>query len=169
MTKLDPSFTRLSDPQVWYPVARRPEGTAPETVSTDTAVRPDPRGKDFDAGNGAIEAPFIFKHEDFYYLFVSFDLCCRGAKSTYNVVVGRSEKITGPYFDKDGVNLMDGGGTLVAKGNDQFAGVGHCAVATLDGKDYIYMHAYDKDYDYASKLLVRPLGWTAEGWPVVDL
>lgn len=169
MTRLDETYTRLSEPQEWYPVARRPEGTAPETVSTDTAVHADPRGKDFDAGNGAIEAPFIFKHGGYYYLFVSFDLCCRGAKSTYNVVVGRSEKITGPYFDKDGVNMMDGGGTSVAKGNGQYAGVGHCAVATLSGQDYIYMHGYDKDFEYASKLIVRPLTWSADGWPEVKL
>lgn len=169
ITKLDQTRTRLSDPQVWYPVSRRPEGTAPETVSTDTAVSADPRGKDFDAGNGAVEAPFIIKRGEYYYLFVSFDLCCRGAKSTYNVVVGRSENIYGPYFDKEGVSMMESGGTQVAKGNSQYAGVGHCAVANFDGKDYIFMHAYDKDYNYASKLVIRELTWSEDGWPQVKL
>lgn len=169
MAKLNADCTRLSEPQEWYPVSRRPEGTAPETVSTDTAVRPDPRGLDFDAGNGAVEAPFIFKHDGMYYLFVSFDLCCRGAKSTYNVVVGRSECIHGPYFDKDGVNMMEGGGTVIVKGNGQYAGAGHCAVVTFDGKDYMFMHGYDKDYDYDSRLLVREISWTEDGWPVVNL
>ena len=104
-----------------------------------------------------------------YYLFVSFDLCCRGAKSTYNVVVGRSECIHGPYFDKDGVNMMEGGGTVIVKGNGQYAGAGHCAVVTFDGKDYMFMHGYDKDYDYDSRLLVREISWTEDGWPVVKL
>lgn len=169
MTRLDASMTRLNEPQVWFPISRRPEGTAPETVSTDTAVRPDPRGTDFDAGNGAVEAPFIIRRGDWYYLFVSFDLCCRGEKSTYNVVVGRSEFINGPYIDRDGVPMMNGGGTSVAKGNGQYAGVGHCAVANFNGRDYIFMHGYDKDEHYASKLVIRELTWTSDGWPVVKL
>ncbi len=169
MFRLDETLTRMAEPQEWFPISRRPEGTAPETVSTDDAVTADPRGTDFDAGNGAVEAPFIFKHGDYYYLFVSYDLCCRGAKSTYNVVVGRSEKVTGPYYDKDGVSLMMGGGTQVVKGNEQFAGAGHCSVYNFNGKDIIFMHGYDKDQDYRSKLLVRDLTWSEDGWPVVKL
>ncbi len=169
ITRLDPTMTKLTEPQIWYPVSRRPEGTAPETVSTDTAVRPDPRGTDFDAGNGAVEAPFIVRRGEWYYLFVSFDLCCRGEKSTYNVVVGRSKTIYGPYYDKDGVSMMQSGGTTVVKGNGQYAGIGHCAVANFNGKDYIFMHGYDKDENYASKLVIRELDWTADGWPVVIL
>ena len=169
MFKLDNTLTRMAEPQVWFPICRRPEGTAEDTSKTDTAVTADPRGKDFDAGNGAVEAPFIFKKGDWYYLFVSYDLCCRGEKSTYNVVVGRSKEITGPYIDKDGVSLMNSGGTMVAKGNGQFAGVGHCSVYTFGDKDYIFMHGYDKDHDYRSKLLVREMNWTEDGWPVVQL
>ncbi len=169
MFRLDETLLRMAEPQEWFPISRRPEGTAPETVSTDDAVTADPRGTDFDAGNGAVEAPFIFKHGNYYYLFVSYDLCCRGAKSTYNVVVGRSEKVTGPYIDKDGVSLMMGGGTQVVKGNEQFAGAGHCSVYNFGGKDLIFMHGYDKDQDYRSKLLVRELTWSADGWPVVEL
>ena len=62
---------------------------------------------------GSVEAPFIVRHGDFFYLFVSFDRCCRGANSTYNVVVGRSRKVTGPYVDKDGKPMPEGGGSLV--------------------------------------------------------
>ncbi len=169
MFRLDETLLRMAEPQEWYPISRRPEGTAPETVSTDDAVTADPRGKDFDAGNGAVEAPFIFKHGGYYYLFVSYDLCCRGAKSTYNVVVGRSEKVTGPYIDKEGVSLMMGGGTQVVKGNEQFAGAGHCSVYNFGGGDLIFMHGYDKDQDYRSKLLVRELTWSEDGWPIVEL
>ena len=169
MFRLDETLTRPSIPQQWYPVCRRPEGTAPDTVSTDTAVHADPRGTDFDAGNGAVEAPFIFKHGDYYYLFVSFDLCCRGEKSTYNVVVGRSEKVYGPYLDKDGKSMMYGAATQVVKGNERYPGVGHCAVVNFDGKDYMFFHAYDKQENYASKLLIREIIWTADGWPVVNL
>ncbi|MCQ2166206.1 MAG: family 43 glycosylhydrolase [Bacteroidales bacterium] len=169
MFKLDKTLTRIAEPQVWYPVARRPEGTAPDTVSSDKAVSPDPRGKDFDAGNGAVEAPFIFRHGEYYYLFVSFDLCCRGPLSTYNTVVGRSKCVYGPYYDKNGAPMMESGGTPVLQPNRQYAGVGHCAVISTDDGDYIYCHAYDKDFDFASKLLVRKVEWSEDGWPVVNL
>ncbi|MEJ2545364.1 MAG: arabinan endo-1,5-alpha-L-arabinosidase, partial [Calditrichaceae bacterium] len=60
----------------------------------------------------AIEAPFIIKREGFYYLFVSFDFCCQGVNSTYNIRVGRAEKITGPYYAENGTSMLSGGGTL---------------------------------------------------------
>ena len=63
--------------------------------------------------SGSVEAPFIVRHGDYFYLFVSYDRCCRGVNSTYNVVVGRSRKVTGPYLDKDGKSMTEGGGTLV--------------------------------------------------------
>ena len=56
----------------------------------------------------AVEAPFIVRHDGYYYLFVSYDLCCRGLKSTYKTMVGRSRKVTGPYRDADG-KQRDGG------------------------------------------------------------
>lgn len=65
----------------------------------------------------SVEAPFIFKHGDYYYLFVSYDFCCRGLKSDYKVVVGRSTRVTGPYVDKDGRELTRGGGSLVVDSN----------------------------------------------------
>ena len=140
MFKLDDSLLRMAEPQEWYPLCRRPEGTTRDIAGKDDGLRLDPRGPDFDAGNGAVEAPFLFRHGGYYYLFVSYDLCCRGANSTYNVVVGRAEKVTGPYFDRDGVSLMQGGGTLVVKGDDRYAGAGHCAVVNFDGRDYKFLH-----------------------------
>ena len=167
MFKLDASLTRMAEPQEWYPLCRRPEGTAPVIAGGADGLRLDPRGSDFDAGNGAVEAPFLFRHGGFYYLFVSYDLCCRGANSTYKVVVGRSEKVTGPYIDRDGTPLMQGGGTVVAQGDGRYAGMGHCAVVTFDGQDYMFLHGYDGQADYRSKLLVREVFWDADGWPVL--
>lgn len=169
MFKLDGTFLRMAEPQEWYPLCRRPEGTAKDIAGKDDGLQPDPRGTDFDAGNGAVEAPFLFRHGGYYYLFVSYDLCCRGKNSTYNVVVGRSEKVMGPYIDKDGVSLMQGGGTLVAGGDERYAGMGHCAVVNFDGQDYMFLHGYDGQADYRSKLLVGKISWTPDGWPVLNL
>jgi arabinan endo-1,5-alpha-L-arabinosidase len=87
------------------------------------------------------------------YLFVSFDMCCRGAQSTYNVVVGRSRKVTGPYVDREGNVMTKGAGTLVVKGNERFPGVGHNAVASFGGKDYLFFHGYDMERNGRSILL----------------
>ena len=169
LVKLDSTLTRPAEPQEWYPICRRPEGTAEDTSETDDAIKADPRGADFDPGNGAVEAPYIIRRGDYYYLFVSFDLCCRGPKSTYKVVVGRSEKITGPYLDAAGTPLMQGGGTVVVSGNERYPGVGHCAVISALGTDKIVMHGYDKRRHYNSSLLVRDLEWDADGWPTAKL
>lgn len=75
----------------------------------------------------SVEAPFIFKHGGYYYLFVSYDFCCRGLKSDYKVVVGRSARVTGPYVDKDGRELTRGGGSLVVDYSDEFVAIGHSA------------------------------------------
>ena len=64
-----------------------------------------------------IEAPCIIHRGDYYYLMVSIDLCCRGVNSTYHMVIGRSKQITGPYLDKSGTDMLQGGGTLLLAGD----------------------------------------------------
>lgn len=78
--------------------------------------------------------------------------------------VGRSKTLTGPYLDKDGVPMMQGGGTLVLEGNTDGHGVGHNAVCTFDGVDYLVFHGYDAKDKGKSKLRVEPLTWE-NGWP----
>lgn len=118
--------------------------------------------------SGAIEAPFIFRKGEYYYLFVSWDRCCRGEDSTYKVMVGRSTDITGPYFDKAGQRMDYGGGSLVVKGNDEYAAVGHNSVYTFEGTDYLVAHAYDLSDNGRSKLVILEMTWD-DGWPVVEL
>lgn len=119
--------------------------------------------------NGATEAPFIFKKNGWYYLFISWDRCCRGVESSYKIMVGRSKDITGPYLDRSNKKLIHGGGTLVAKGNDEWAAVGHPAAYTFDETDYLVFHGYDISEDGRPKLWITPITWDEEGWPVVSL
>ncbi len=115
----------------------------------------------------AVEAPFIFRHDGYYYLFVSFDFCCRGLKSNYNVVVGRSKNICGPYIDRDGRDMIAGGGTPVIAENEEFVAIGHSAAYHFDGKDYFIAHGYSRAEDGQSKLFMREMTWDKEGWPIV--
>ena len=169
LVRLDATLTRIAEPQEWYPLCRRPEGTAEDTSETDDAIQAAPRGKDFDPGNGAVDAPFIVRHGDWYYLFVSYDLCCRGPKSTYKVVVGRSDQVTGPYVDAADTPLMQGGGTVVVSGNDRYPGVGHCAIVNTKEVEKMLFHAYDRETGYNAVLLTRPLVWDRDGWPSIRL
>lgn len=118
------------------------------------------------AGTNAIEAPFIYKHGGWYYLFVAWDYCCRGAKSNYRVAVGRSKSVDGPYLDHKGVDMCDGGGTLFIEGDkQQFEAAGHGAAYTINGEDIFICHGYSIQHKGASILIQRPIHWTADGWP----
>lgn len=118
------------------------------------------------AGPNAIEAPFIFKHGDYYYLFVSWDYCCQGSKSTYRVAVGRSKRVDGPYIDRQGVDMCDGGGELLIEGDKKsFDAIGHCAVYHFGGEDIFISHGYSIAHQGASILVQRPIKWSADGWP----
>jgi len=112
-----------------------------------------------------IEAPFIVFRNGYYYQFVSFDFCCRGIESTYKIVVGRAKKITGPYMDKNGVSMMEGGGTLIDTGNDRWIGPGHCAVFFSCYSSLLVNHVYDALKKGKPTLQIRPLYWDIEGWP----
>jgi arabinan endo-1,5-alpha-L-arabinosidase len=114
---------------------------------------------------GAIEASSILEHDGKFYLFVSFDQCCKGVASTYNIRVGRSDHIEGPYLDRDGKDMAQGGGSLVLATTGRFIGPGgQEAVKTSSGEMLAY-HYYDGDDAGASKLQFSPLFWTADGWP----
>jgi arabinan endo-1,5-alpha-L-arabinosidase len=151
IVKLDSSLIAVAQPETWYTVAaRQRDRVLPDSV----------------AGDAAIEAPFIYRHGKYYYLFVSFDYCCRGEKSTYKMVVGRSENVYGPYVDRDGVPMNLGGGSTVKEGDKKWNGLGHNAVAGFNGNDYLIYHAYDASDGGRSKLQIEKINWWNE-WPVV--
>lgn len=143
LVQLNPETGKpLSEPYDIIPLARRP------------SVPQNP-----------IEAPYLIYREGFYYLFVSFDFCCRGAESTYKIMVGRSEEITGPYVDAEGVAMLKGGGTLVVQGDERWKGPGHNSVLNDDGVYYLVHHAYDAENRGRPTLQIRPISWTEDGWP----
>jgi len=120
------------------------------------------------AGTNAIEAPFIFRHDGYYYLFVSWDYCCQGSKSTYRVAVGRSKNVAGPYLDHEGKDMRQGGGMLFLEGDKRnYEAAGHCAAYHLNGQDIFICHGYSTAHKGAAMLIQKPIKWTADGWPTL--
>jgi arabinan endo-1,5-alpha-L-arabinosidase len=119
------------------------------------------------AHSGSIEASYLYKHDNHYYLFASFGLCCRGVNSTYNTRVGRSDKITGPYLDKNGKDMLVGGGTLITSTDGPFVGPGQAGIFEENGQAWFTCHFYDATANGQSKLSIRPLTWSTDGWPVI--
>ncbi len=152
IVKLSNDLLSVATPQEWHTIASRERDSSLDET---------------DPGNAAIEAPFIFRKGDYYYLFVSFDLCCRAENSNYNVRYGRSKSVIGPYVDKNGVDLMQGGGTLLLAGDEKFYGVGHNSVYTFKGNDYLLCHGYLKSEKGTPILITKKLVWDNEGWPII--
>jgi len=157
MFELDPETgKRLASNPTKYAVAARSRHTP--RVSPDAKLPPD---------NTAIEAPYIVHHGAYYYLFVSWDMCCRGLQSNYKTVVGRSKDVTGPYVDRDRVPMADGGGTLLLGPGDKWVGAGGESVLMQRGApDLIFFHAYNK-VDGRPSLEVSTISWK-DGWPTVS-
>ena len=142
LVKLDKDLKSIAKPETWSTIANR-------------------------SGSTAIEGSFIFKKGKYYYLFVSWDKCCQGIRSDYNIRVGRSEKITGPYLDKEGIDMAKGGGTLVLAGDTtepkEVYALGHNSAYTFDGVDYLVYHKYVIE---GSRLGIAKMSWE-NGWPIV--
>lgn len=117
------------------------------------------------AWNETIEAPALLKHDGYYYLFVNWGHCCRGLKSTYEMRVGRSRKITGPYLDADDSDMATGGGTLFLKSEGDRIGPGHPAFIDDNGTTRMFFHYYDGKRQGFATLGDLPIRWTKVGWP----
>ncbi len=113
-----------------------------------------------------IEAPCIISHGGAYYLFVNWGLCCRGIHSTYNIRVGRGANIAGPYLDKNGMDLMNGGGTLFLGAEGRYIGPGQAGVLRDGAGEWLSFHYYDGEHRGRASLGLRKLEWDKDGWPV---
>ncbi len=115
----------------------------------------------------AIEAAYIYAHAGYHYLFVSFDQCCAGIRSAYHIVVGRSRDVKGPYYDRAGTAMSDGGGTILLSTHGDVVGPGGQVVVHDVEGDLLVYHYYDGNNNGRPRLGLNLLGWDADGWPYV--
>ncbi len=141
---------------------------------TPIANRPDTRGN-------AIEASAVTFHDGYYYLFVNWDGCCAGPRSSYNIRMGRSKVVTGPYVDQAGRPMRQGGGTLFlgslydngsGRTCDDEVGPGHFGILhDTDGDWVSYHEEWARDRNGRTTVNLSPLAWDSGGggWPRVVL
>ncbi len=119
---------------------------------------------------GAFEGAMIYKRGKYYYLFASVGSCCNGENSTYKTVVGRSTKLTGPYVNKQGGQMVSDNYTTIISGNDRWKGPGHNSEIITDdeGQTWLLYHSYDKNNNCNGRLmLLDKITWQND-WPVIN-
>jgi len=122
----------------------------------------------FALANGGVEAAYIIRNGTYYYLFINRGACCQGINSTYNVLVGRSTSPSGPYLDKNGVSLNNGGGTSVLSTSGRYIGPGQVGIFQENGVSYVSHHYYDGFENGTPRLSLANLQWDAAQWPILS-
>lgn len=167
---IDPNIFIDTDGKVWLFYGSYQAGLRAVELNPET-------GKLWDEANPEIititpslgEGVFIIKDSQYYYIFASRGICCKGMESTYHVVMGRSENVTGPYVNKEGESWLNDKYSIFLEGNEEEPGRGHNGFFTENDTTFIVYHAYTKSADGAPLLNIKPVFVSEEdGWPTLD-
>lgn len=160
---IDPCFTLDSAGSPWLSFGSWSDGIHVVRLSTSTFK---PTGTIYRIAQNSqgIENSQIVYHGGYYYLFASVGTCCSGASSTYHIVYGRSTSITGPYTDKNGVNMLNNGGTTLDAGSSRFIAPGGESILNTGSGWICARHELDASNNYATVLFINDLFWT-NNWP----
>ncbi len=118
------------------------------------------------AYNSSIEGSFLYQQGGYYYLFVNWNSCCAGIGSTYNIRVGRSSSVTGPYLDRNGVNMVSSAGSVFLESTARFIGPGQTGILNDNGTNWLTYHYYDGNNAGTPALGLGRMNWDTNGWPV---
>jgi arabinan endo-1,5-alpha-L-arabinosidase len=165
---IDPSVLLDRDDRLWLAFGSYWSGIKLVELSPKTGLRLATNSPIYSlAWNGSIEAACLHQRPDNYYLFVNWGQCCRGTNSTYEIRMGRSASVTGTYLDRDGKDLLQGGGSLLLSTSGHRIGPGHAGVITVEGQYFLSYHFYNARERGRAMLEIAPLKWSADGWPEV--
>jgi len=165
---IDPAIFHDSDGSLWLAFGSYWSGIKLIQLDPQTGKRIAPDSKMFSlAYHDSIEASYLCKHDAYYYLFVNWGSCCQSTNSSYNIRIGRSQTITGPYLDKAGADMLKAGGSVfLATTNGPLFGPGHAGTLQAEGKDW-FTSDFEGDIRLQGRatLAIMPLRWNADGWP----
>ena len=163
---IDPSVMLDTDGRLWLAFGSYWKGIHLVELDPKTGLRANTNAPIRLAWNNSVEAACLTRHHKFYYLFLNWGQCCRGTNSTYEVRVGRATKVTGPYLDRTGDDLVNGGGTMFLETTGRFIGPGHIGILNEGATNWFSYHYYDADTFGRSRLGLGQIHWTEDGWPV---
>jgi Glycosyl hydrolases family 43/Concanavalin A-like lectin/glucanases superfamily len=171
---IDPSILVDTNGTVWMSFGSYSDGILIMQLDPTTGKRIAPDSPIYRVSNNGPyffsnteEGSCLYEHGGYYYLFVNFGGCCAGVNSTYNIRVGRSTTVTGPYYDRNGVNMVNGGGTMVLESTARYIGPGHAAIMNDNGTEWFTYHYYDGKNDGVATVGMNRIYWTADGWPAL--
>jgi arabinan endo-1,5-alpha-L-arabinosidase len=171
---IDPSIMVDTNGTVWLSFGSYSDGILIMQLDPTTGKRISPTSPIYRvSNNGPVffsnteEGSCLYQRGSYYYLFVNFGGCCAGVNSTYNIRVGRSTSVTGPYYDKNGVNMTNGGGTMVLESTARYIGPGHAAIMNDNGTNWFTYHYYDGNNNGTATLGLNQIFWTTDGWPAL--
>lgn len=173
---IDPSIYVAANGTVWMSYGSYSSGILVTQIDPTTGLRLNTGSLGTQVANNAVgggwgsseEGSCIYQHGGYWYLFANWGGCCAGVSSTYNIRVGRSTSPTGPYYDKNGVNMNSFGGTLFLESTARYIGPGHAAIMQdANGTNWFTYHFYDGLANGNATVAMDQLYWSADGWPVM--
>jgi len=171
---IDPSILVDTNGTVWMSYGSYSDGIMVTQIDPATGKRLNPASAGTKIASSSAsffsnttEASCLHQHGGYYYLFLNYGGCCSGVDSTYNIRIGRSTSVTGPYLDRNGVNMLNGGGTVLLASTGRFIGPGHAGVCVDNGTNWLTFHYYDGTGNGSPTLGLTRFDWTADGWPAV--
>lgn len=165
---IDPNVFRDDAGQLWLSFGSFFGGIA--TVKMSSPTSPVSSGASIinvakRSSPNAVEGASVVKHGDHYFLFTSWDSCCKGSGSTYKTRVGRSTSPSGPFVDENGVKLTSGGGTSFLAATGNYIGPGGGDIYVEGSTWYYIFHYYDKANNGAVKTAIQSISWSSTKWP----
>lgn len=171
---IDPSILLDTNSTVWMSFGSYSDGVLIMQLDPVTGKRISPTSTIFRvANNGPVffsnteEASFLYQQGGYYYLFLNWGGCCDGVDSTYNIRVGRSTNVSGPYFDQNGINLTNGGGMVLLESSARYIGPGQAGIMNDNGTNWFTYHYYDGNNNGAATVAMNQIYWGTNGWPIL--
>ena len=171
---IDPSVLLRTNGEVWMTFGSYSDGILLMQLDPSTGKRLNTNAAPVKVASSTTaffanttEGSYLHERNGFFYLFLNYGGCCSGVESTYNIRVGRSANITGPYLDKNGVTMLNGGGSMVLESTGKYVGPGHASIFVENGTNWFTYHYYDANNNGTATLGLARLAWDTNNWPVV--
>jgi arabinan endo-1,5-alpha-L-arabinosidase len=172
---IDPSIYVAANGTVWLSYGSYSSGILVAQINPTNGMRLNASSVGTQVANNAVgggwgsseEGSCIYQHGGYWYLFANWGGCCDVTYSTYNIRVGRSTSPTGPYYDRNGVDLNDSGGTMFLESTARYIGPGHAAICDDNGTNWFTYHFYDGLANGYPTVGCDQLYWSADGWPLM--